>query len=62
MEKKGVLIVFGLEMVQQVLQQTNLLKVQGEDCLQPRNLSQICPCDTYSVSFQGLLNKPHELS
>lgn len=48
-------------MMQQVLQQTNLLKVQEEDCLQPRNLSQISPCAPYSVSSQGLLNKPHQL-
>lgn len=52
---------FGLEIMQQVLQQTNLLKVQEEDCLQPRNLSQISPCAPYSVSSQGLLNKPHQL-
>lgn len=54
--RKGVLVVFGLEMVQQVLEQTNLLKVQQENCLHLRNLSQICPCATYS------LNKPHQPS
>lgn len=52
----------GLEMVHQALQQTNFVKVQEEHCLQPRNLSQICPCATYSGSSQGLLNKPHQLS
>lgn len=55
------LVVFGLEMVQQILEQTNL-KVQQEDFLHLRNLSQIWPCAPYSLSSQGLLNKPHQPS